>query len=430
MPAASDVSAPAVRLRSELPRAAAATARASVCIVTQNDDTSFGGMEVHTLGLMDAFIEAGYAVELVVNRYGRYDDIVKRRGWTDAVRLVHTDCDGILYGERSNRRGWRKVFAGLSSRTVIFTKGNNNFGQIGFLKECRRAFAKVLFIEHLEPRERPARALQPRRGLRGFGLWWYKRKLLSNLGSRYADHVVAVSQRVRDRLVTDIGYPASKVEVIRNGVPAHDFVRSHEQGVAARARHGIAPNALVFGMLTRLSPEKGIDTALQAFRLLADQPAERRPHLVIAGEGHEAANLHALTERLHLEDRVTFLGFVGRPEEILSAYDVILFSSRVEGLPLGLLQGMAAGCIPIVTRISGMPEAVSSPDIGWIVRPDDPADLCAAFRSVLAMDDSAVVRMRRSASQMVREHFDVSDANRRFLELCDPGAAHENDIGP
>ena len=394
----------------------------SVCIITQNQ--SFGGMEVHTLGLMRTLIERGYRVELVSNRYDRYDEIVRRNGWETNVRTIHTDLDGILYGRGSDRAGWRAVFATLESETLVFPKGNYNFGQIGFLRECRRAFKTIVFIEHLEPYERPQSSRKWMGVVPGVGLWWKKRKVLSRFGSRYADRIIAVSGRVRDRLVGDIGYPAGKLSVVRNGVPWQDFERTAARTAAFRAQYGIAPEVLVFGMLARLTRDKGIDIALHAVRRLIDAQPSRRFCLVIAGEGYLGDELKALSRELGLDDVVKFIGFVKHPEDLLAGYDVILFSSRVEGLPLGLLQGMAAGCIPIVTRISGMPEAVDSPEVGWVVEPESADGVCNAMRAVLSLDDAAVMRAREQARRRVRDQFDIAESNRQLVELCESAGKH------
>ena len=379
--------------------------REGVCIITQN--VGFGGMEVHTLGLMNALIARGHSIELVANHYAGYDALIKRPAWEGRVRLIHTDLGGILTGDRIDVAGWRRVLGDLRSKVLLFPKGNYCYGHVRFLRECRRAFQRMIFIEHLEATARP-------RGQTA--LWWHKRRFMSKLGSRYADTIVAVSEKVKDRLVSDIGYAASKVVVVRNGVPWQDFTYSAERGRTARVRYGIAPETFVFGMLTRLTPAKGIDTALRALRLLEDRRADHNFALVIAGDGYEAANLGTLAADLGIAHRVKFLGFVDRPDEILSAYDVILFSSRVEGLPLGLLEGMAAGCIPVVTRISGMPEVVSSPDLGWVVEPEDPLDLCRAMERVLTLDERRRAELAMNVRQHIRENFDSRESNRQMIE--------------
>lgn len=397
------------------PVAESAANREPICFIVQN--MGFGGMEVHTLGLMQVLIARGHDIELISNRYDRYDRLVADKGWTDRVRITHTDLPGILYGEGSDRRGWREVLRHVRSRILIFPKGNNNYGQPGFLRECRARFTKIIFIEHLEALARP-KISGSRFGIPGIGFWWHKRRWISRFGSRYADAIVAVSTQVKDRLVETVGFAPEKISVVSNGVPWREFVRDEARGAAVRARHHIPADTVVFGMLTRLTPAKGIDIAVRAVRALLETQPARTFVLAIAGEGPDEQDLKTLAASLQVEERVKFLGFVTDPGEMLSAFDVILFSSRVEGLPLGLLQGMAAGCIPVVTRISGMPQVVNGPDVGWVVQPEDPAAVAEALRQVLLLDTDALTRMRRAATARVRDAFDLERANLHILEVC------------
>jgi glycosyltransferase involved in cell wall biosynthesis len=389
----------------------------SVCIITQNQ--SFGGMEVHTLGLMQALIDRGHSIELVANRYCQYDEIVRSKGWQQNVTIIRTDLGGILYGDRSDGRLWRRVLGRTRSRILIFPKGNNNDGTIGFLRACRGTFEKVVFIEHSASHPRSTKGSRRWLGLiPGFGLWWHKRRFLSRRGSRYADGIIAVCGAVRNHLVQDYGYASSKVVVIPNGIPWREFVRSEERGRAFRARHGLAADTFVFGMLTRISVEKRIDVAIRAFSLLRRTSPERPCCLVIAGEGIERDGLVELARDLDVKDRVRFIGFIPDPKEVLSGFDAIVFSSAYEGLPLGLLEGMAAGCVPIVTRVGGMPEAVDAAEAGWVVAAGNPQELSDAMRSAVSLDLPALARMRQRALQCIRHHYDVSDCHRKILAVC------------
>ena len=122
-------------------------------------------------------------------------------------------------------------------------------------------------------------------------------------------------------------------------------------------------------------------------------------------------------DMLHLPDDAAIIG--ARLADCVRAYDVILFSSRVEGLPLGLLQGMAAGCLPIVTRISGMPEAVHSPEVGWVVPPESPDALAGAMSAALTLDPHTFAGMRQRVLRRIQEHFDVDRAYARLIEICE-----------
>ena len=210
----------------------------------------------------------------------------------------------------------------------------------------------------------------------------------------------------------------SSAMTVRNGVPWQEFTRNEQLGSAFRARHSVPGDAFVFGMIARLTYLKGIDVALHALHLLLEQGVGRAIRLVIAGTGSKESEYRALADQLGLTSLVVFAGFIDNPVEALSAYDVILFASRREGLPLALLEGMAAGCIPIVTRISGMPEAVNSDAIGRVVCPEDPRGLCAAMQDVLALHPAEITKMRRKAVDRIRESFDINASHRQIVDLC------------
>jgi glycosyltransferase involved in cell wall biosynthesis len=387
----------------------------SVCMIVENQ--SFGGMEVHTLGLMESLIERGYGIDLISNRYRGYDVPVVARGWQESVRIIHTDLEGILYGGDSNRKQWKHLFSKLRSRVLIFPRGDSNYGQAGFLRSCRETFDWIVFVDHLEARPRPVSSRRWLGVLPGLGLWWHKRRILSKRGSRHADKIVAVSQAVKQRLVNDLGYTGDKIVVVHNGVSWRKYRRDEVRGMDFRDKHAIPRDAFVFGMLGRLSEQKGIDLALRALALLKCG-AGGTPFLVVAGEGALLGSLRKLACELGIEHQVIFLGFVNEPTEVLSGYDVILFSSRNEGLPLGLLEGMAMGCIPIVTRIGGMLEVVTSAEIGRVVAPEDPSELGAAMLDIFRLDAVSVARMRERAVMTVREKFDIAESHRKILEVC------------
>ena len=389
----------------------------SCCIIYEN--RSFGGMDVHTAGLIETLLARGHEVELIANGTNTLEPVLVRKGLAQRVRIVRSDIGGILDDRRTAAADWRRQLAAIRSDTLIFPKGVFASGQLPFLQECRRKFRRVVFIEHLEA---PAwRAPQSRRWLGifpGLGLWRYRERRYRQACARCADYIVTVSDGVRRRLIEDWRQPAAKIVVVRNGVFWQQHRHDAARRAAFRARHGIGDEVFVFGMLVRLSVQKAVDVAIRALHLLGNDRSLDRVRLVIAGEGAEEQALRALVRELGLEAHVLFVGFVSEPAQVLSAYDVILFSSANEGLPLALLEGMAGECLPLVTRIGGMPEVVNSPQVGWVVPASDPPALAAAMRSVLELDDAALARMRAAVLQRIQQDFDLARCHERILELC------------
>ena len=391
--------------------------RRTVTIITEA--AAFGGSVVHTFGLIEALVRRGAAVEVVANRFDPYTGWVAERELGQSVRVIPTELPGITPEEPAAMDTWRTLLATLRGELLIFPKGHFYHGQLPLLRAFRKKFKSVVFIEHLEAPPKPAARERPLFGfLPSLGLAWRRRKQRQRAAARCADLVIAVSSKVRDRLVRDWDASPDEIVVVRNGVRWQDFQRDEGAGALFRAAHGIDAATFVFGMMTRLTGVKGIDLALEAARRTLDLAGSRAFMLVIAGEGPDHEALKALAEELGLGRHVMFVGPVARPLDALSAFDVILFSSRFEGLPLALLEGMAAACIPIVTQIGGMGEAVDSREVGWLVPPEDPTALALAMHECLAADAARIAAMRAHAAHRVRAEFDGDACYERILDLC------------
>jgi glycosyltransferase involved in cell wall biosynthesis len=368
---------------------------------------------------MGALIDRAFRIELIVNRGNPYDDAIRANSWQNVVRVLRVNLGGITQGS-VDVLGWLALFRKVRSRLLILPKGEHAQGRLIFFGLCRWKFRKIVFIEHKEAHEAPQTSGKHFFGLLpGLGLWWKRERLYRKTCALCADRIIAVCDAVKDRLVHDWRYAPGTIDVVRNGVPWRDFARSDEDGVSYRDRHGILRDAFVFGMLTRLVPFKGVDVALRALQLLVEALPERTFQLVIAGEGPDRTKLENGVRELQLQRHVVFLGYVRDRQQLLSACDVILFPSRAEGLPLALLEGMAAGCVPVVTRISGMPEAVNDPGVGWVVPPEDSRALSQAMKEALTTDAQGIARMRENAVARIRQDFDSDETSRRLVEICE-----------
>ena len=402
----------------------------AVCVIT--DTRGFGGAEIHTLGLIDAISSRGVGVELIECGHDAYGRHISDRGLLDRVRVIRTDLSaGLLDEEKLTLTNWavlwhavvgdprwNQLLGSIESKVCVFAKNNNVKGSLGFLAACRRRFKRFVTIEHLEAAPIPSRQSRLWFGVvPGFGLWWLKRRFVRSLGGFYPGRVVAVSGAVRDRLVGDWGYPVGKIVVIRNGVDWARFAREEFRGLRLRAALRIPAKAFVVGMSTRLSREKGIDLALKALRRFCDAEADAGTFLVIAGDGPDKEELLRSARDMGIEGKVRFMGFVEHMQDLYSAFDVILFASRVEGLPLGLLEAMAGGCVPVVTRVSGMPEAVDEADGGLVVEPEDVEGMARALGRIKGLTDQERACIGQRMADVVRSRFDIRNTYAALLTV-------------
>ncbi len=404
------------RLRTNL-RKPPLNSHPSVCIIAEND--GWGGTEVHTLMLIERLLSLGYRVEYLSARTNELDARLARFD-PNQVHVIQSPLS-IFDQSRAARERWQQQLERLHSRTLLLPVPLSHFGSFAFLRACRRTFERIVYIQHTLPDPMPALVRKRHLGGRiaGLGMAWYKERLRRAYRMRCAHRSIAVSDEVREQYITHWACAPEKVLTIRNGIDWRKFQVAEPDRAKARRTYNLPSDALVFGMLTRLSEEKGVDLAIEGFRrLLATKPA-RPTYLVIAGEGPDAQAIKASAAGKDLAGRVVFAGFVNRPLEVLSLMDVIVFSSRAEGLPLALLEGMAAGAIPLIARVGGMPEVVNSPEVGWVVEPGDAGALSQAMAQVLTLDAAAIASRRRHALQRVQEGFDAHASYDAILKAAE-----------
>jgi glycosyltransferase involved in cell wall biosynthesis len=152
----------------------------------------------------------------------------------------------------------------------------------------------------------------------------------------------------------------------------------------------------------RLEHYKGVDVLLRALAILL----QRRPdaHLTVAGDGSEAANLKQLAEDLGVQGSVTFAGALSpdRMAEALGQADAVVLPSRSEGLPLSVVEALAAGKPLVATRAGGIPEIIGDGENGLLADADDPAGLAEAL-SVLAENPELRARLAAAGRRTFEE---------------------------
>ncbi len=192
---------------------------------------------------------------------------------------------------------------------------------------------------------------------------------------------LAVSPHVRDRLAAAIGLPERKLRVVPNGIDPAPFTRPADPALRTRLAGG--PDRPLVFTAARLSPQKALDVLLSAAALVPEAV------FVIAGEGPERAALEARAAALGVTQRVRLLGARDDVPELLAACDLFVLPSLVEGLPLSVLEAMAAAKPVVATRIGGTDEAVVDGETGILVPPGDASALAAAIRIFLSDREQA-----------------------------------------
>jgi glycosyltransferase involved in cell wall biosynthesis len=190
--------------------------------------------------------------------------------------------------------------------------------------------------------------------------------------------LAAVSDSVAQRLLAS-GVSASKIRTIANGIDVQTFERARPSPVLD------FDGSKVVGMVARLDLQKGFEYLLRAAHELCGAFPELK--VVIVGEGPDRNEIERMIQRLGLQSRVILAGQHSDMPAIYAAMDIFVLPSLNEGLPMTILEAMAA-CKPVIaTRVGAVPRVIQDGETGLLVDPGDTNGLRNALARLLTDSD-------------------------------------------
>jgi glycosyltransferase involved in cell wall biosynthesis len=251
-------------------------------------------------------------------------------------------------------------------------------------------------------------------------LVWTERRLATGTG-----RVLAVSERTKQDLVRLGVAREERIEVVPPGVELGALLELDAVGDPAGAEFrracGCAVGDLLVGVIGRLAEVKRPAVALDAFRRAALK--EQRLRLVFVGDGEERELLEARLGAMDEAERgrVVLAGNHNSMEPVLAACDLVLLSSRSEGMPVALIEAAAAGVPVVATPVGGVPELVVQGETGRLAEEAE-----GLARALLELSRHATLRrtMGRAARERVRMKHCGAELARR-LESVYAGVLEE-----
>ena len=225
--------------------------------------------------------------------------------------------------------------------------------------------------------------------------------------AKRTDRIVGCSEGVR-RVLLEMGMPPARTIAIPNGVRLQPFADAEAQPFAQRIP-GIV-------MVARFSRQKDHATLLRAVALLRERGLA--PPLLFAGGGKDLHRrpLEKLADELGIAAQVQFLGVVRDVPQRLMAHQLCVLSTHYEGMPLALLEGMAAGCAVVGSAVPGVREVLDDGVDGLLVAEADAPALADALERVLR-DPPFGARLAAAARRAAAEKYSRERMNRRYEEL-------------
>ena len=228
----------------------------------------------------------------------------------------------------------------------------------------------------------------------------YIRKIFSS-----CNLVLVLSDFWKDFFIKNI--TERNVAVLHNGVYTHVFA----------ACETIPEKLHNFLFLGRLGQRKGVYDLLHAIEDLVKKENLNDLHFLLAGDGEIEAVKKIVVDK-GLENNVTLLGWVGEKEKIeyLKQADTMILPSYNEGLPMSILEAMAAGKIIISGRVGGIPDLVTEGVNGFLITPGDVESLKCHIRYVVMHPDE-MVQMAKNNKIKIAENYNLEKLNNRLLQF-------------
>jgi len=257
----------------------------------------------------------------------------------------------------------------------IFITANTHLNLVGlFSHHSARIPGKIVVTEHAayeqaddnRRRKNPLMAFIISKLISKFYLW--------------ADHIVCVSQSVKNSLIHRFNFDHNQISTIWNPVLTDNYWYLLDQPVShpwfADRQY---PVMLSVGRLTR---QKNFPLLLRA---LSEVNQHQSVRLIILGEGEDRVALESLRDELRLTSKVQFMGFVDNPFPYFREADLFVLTSLWEGLPTVLIEALAAGAPVIATDCpGGTREIIEATGAGRLVPVDDLEELTRAIREELS----------------------------------------------
>ena len=240
------------------------------------------------------------------------------------------------------------------------------------------------------------------------------RRIVNRLVLPQCQAVVAVSQAAADG-VARLGAGTRRVVTIPNGIDLERFAHCRERRSEARERMDVPPDAFVIGNVAHLQPQKNQVELVHAVHRLCSEGYDA--YLVVVGADiGDGPRVRAEAETLGVSGRVILMGKRDDVPVLLGGMDVFALSSLWEGLPMSLLEAMAAGLPCVCTEAGGIPSVINNGENGLLVPTGDRDGLIGAIGQVAA-DPRLGQRMAEAARAAVEERFSDRVMGKAYQDL-------------
>ncbi|HXA83788.1 MAG TPA: glycosyltransferase family 4 protein [Candidatus Dormibacteraeota bacterium] len=230
---------------------------------------------------------------------------------------------------------------------------------------------------------------------------------LDRLALKRFNALAAVSDSVAQRLI-DSGVSPRKIKTIANGIDVEPFDHAQPLPALAFGRHKVV------GMVARLDLQKGFEYLLQAVRELC--VGFRELKVVIVGEGPDRKAIEDMIQQYGLQRNVVLAGHHSDMPGVYAAMDIFVLPSLNEGLPMTILEAMAASKPVIATTVGAVPSVIKDGDTGLLVDPRDADGLRNAIARLLT-DVDLCGRMGAAGHEWISQNYTSEVMSLKYRQM-------------
>lgn len=365
---------------------------------------NIGGPAVLVLDLAATLNQRGLDVRVAAGQVGPGE--AQMDHWADRRGVVWRPVDGLSPRlGRGNGRAWREMRRLVGDGVEVVHTHTAKAGTLGRLAALslgrRRPKLVHTFHGHVFSGYFPAWKTRLFVAIERFLA--RRTEVVVVLSPEQADDICDV-YRVCDR---------DRVRIIPIGLDLEPFINAQPGGL--RPDLGLGPDVFLVGLIGRLTAIKNQSLAIEALALAAGRDPGADIHLALIGDGEDEAALKTLAAARGVADRVHFTGWQKDMPGVYAGLDGVILTSDNEGLPLALVEALAAGKPVAATPVGGVPtllglEGRPSPGgyatagRGLVCAKGDAAGLAAALRTMAARDPESLERAQRGREYVLNRH--------------------------
>jgi glycosyltransferase involved in cell wall biosynthesis len=348
-----------------------------------------GGPSVHVIVLTAGLAERGYETRLLVGYEGEREGDLHELAQKSGVRCIR------VAGLGREVRPWSDILVlGRLYREIRAFRPSvvhTHTAKAGFVGRIAARLARVPVIVHTFH----GHVLRGYFGPIKTALY----RMLERWLARGSDVLIAVSDAVKQDLVTLKVAPAERIRVVPLGLPLESLTGPLPRG-SLRQPAGVPEGAPLVGIVGRLVPIKDVGTFLDAAAHI--RRARPEVHFAVVGDGELRAELESRTQALGLGQAVHFHGWRSDMAPVYGDLDVVVNCSRNEGTPVALIEALAAGRAVVATRVGGTPDLLGNGARGTLVPPGDSLTLAEAVLG--ALQQPAPERLEAARAYVLARH--------------------------